>query len=368
MKVLAVAAPLVGHLTPLLPLAAALRGAGHEVLIATGGDAAAVDTGGIPVRDLTGPVPMGRIAAPIALAHPRLIALEMTGRAGTRMVGHLFGAVAARMADGAVALARQWRPDLVLFESLAASGALAAAVVGVPAVLQESNLVDGDELLAVTAADARLRRVLDRYGVEALRPALTVRTGPPSVVGERPGPRMRAVPSSGAGELPPWLAGPGSRPRVLVSHSTIGPSGGDPTASVVAVAERVDAEFVLVRGRDDRRLPPNVRATGWVPLDRALEHADALVHHGGAGSLVQALACGVPQLVVPGAGDRRHNAELVARRGVGLARPARRISADDLTRLVGDAALREAAEDVAAEIAALPEPASLVPTLEALTR
>ncbi|MCO1660923.1 glycosyltransferase [Pseudonocardia humida] len=366
MKVLAVAAPLVGHLTPLLPLAGALRAAGHDVLIVTGGDAASVDTGDIPVRDVLGALSMGRIAAPIALARPRLAALEMSGRAGTRMVGRLFGAINARMADGVVALARQWRPDLVLQESLAASGALAAAVVGVPAVLQESNLWDGADLLAVTAADARLRRVLDHYRVDALRPAVTIRTGPPSMVGERPGPRMRAVPSSGAGELPGWLAEPGARPRVLVSHSTIGPSGGDPTAAVVAAADRVDAEFVLVRGRV-KTLPSNVRATGWIPLDRALRHAAALVHHGGAGSLVQALARGVPQLVVPGAGDRRYNAELVVRRGVGLAAPAKRITADDLTRLVEDAALRRAGQDVAAEIAALPEPASLVPTLEALT-
>src|SRR5262245_24663999 len=138
MRVLAVAAPLVGHLTPLLPLAGALRAAGHDVLVATGGDAAGVDTGGIDGQDVRGPFSMGRVAGPIALTHPRLIALELTGRAGTRMVGALFGATNARMADGVVALARQWCPDLVLQESLAAAGALAAAVVGVPAVLQES--------------------------------------------------------------------------------------------------------------------------------------------------------------------------------------------------------------------------------------
>jgi hypothetical protein len=48
--------------------------------------------------------------------------------------------------------------------------------------------------------------------------------------------------------------------------------------------------------------------------------------------------------------------------------PAKRITPEDLTRLVEDAALREAAREVADEIAALPDPASLVPTLESLTR
>jgi UDP:flavonoid glycosyltransferase YjiC (YdhE family) len=368
-KVLAVAAPLVGHLTPLLPLAAALREAGHDVLVATGGDAAGVDTGGVPVQDLLGPFDMGRLAGPIALRHPRLAARELTGRAGTGMVGTLFGAVNARMADGVVALARQWRPDLVVQESLAASGALAAAVVGVPAVLQESNLWDGPELLAVTAASDRMRRVLDRHRLDALPTAMTIRTVPSSIGGDRPGVRMRAVPRSGAGSLPDWLASRGGRPRVLVSRSTIGgPSGGDPGRAVLAAAEAVDAEFVLVRGRPRGPLPPNVRTTDWIPLDRALRGADALVHHGGAGSLLQALACGIPQLVVPGAGDRRHNAELVARRGAGLAVPAKRITAAELTRLVTDGSLRAAAGEVAAEIAALPDPAEVVPQLEALAR
>lgn len=46
-----VAAPLVGHLVPLLPLAVATRDAGHEVLLASGGDALGVDTFGTPLRD-----------------------------------------------------------------------------------------------------------------------------------------------------------------------------------------------------------------------------------------------------------------------------------------------------------------------------
>ena len=39
MRVLVVSAPLLGHLLPLVPLAAALRAAGHDVRIAAGADA-----------------------------------------------------------------------------------------------------------------------------------------------------------------------------------------------------------------------------------------------------------------------------------------------------------------------------------------
>jgi hypothetical protein len=37
-RLLAVASPLTGHLLPLVPLARALRDAGHDVTVVTGGD------------------------------------------------------------------------------------------------------------------------------------------------------------------------------------------------------------------------------------------------------------------------------------------------------------------------------------------
>jgi UDP:flavonoid glycosyltransferase YjiC (YdhE family) len=155
-----------------------------------------------------------------------------------------------------------------------------------------------------------------------------------------------------------------------VSRSTVaGPGGGDPTGAIIAAAPTVDADIVLVRppGRLPR-LPENVRTVGRVPLDRVLPYATACVHHGGAGSVLGALAAGVPQLVVPGPGDRRHNAEVVTGRGAGLAVAARAVTPDVLTRLVTDAALRTAAGEVRAEMAAMPPPSDVVAALTALLR
>ena len=128
----------------------------------------------------------------------------------------------------------------------------------------------------------------------------------------------------------------------------------------------MDAEFVLVRPPTTGKLPPNVRAVGRVPLNEALPHAPAFIHHSGAGSVLGGLAAGVPQLTTPGAGDRRHNAELLAKRGAGPAVPATAIRAADLNRLLTDATLRGAAQEVASEIAAMPAPAAVVPALEKL--
>jgi UDP:flavonoid glycosyltransferase YjiC (YdhE family) len=196
-------------------------------------------------------------------------------------------------------------------------------------------------------------------------PAATITVSPPSLVGHRAGMPMRAIFYSGGGDVPEWLLSRGSRPRIIVSRSTVsGPGGGDPTAAIIAAAPAVDAEFVLVRpsGKTDQ-LPANVRTVGRVPLDLVLPYAAGYVHHGGAGSVLGGLSAGVPQLVVPGPGDRRHNAEVVAKRGAGLAVAARAITAALLTRLIGDEALAGAAADVRDEMAAMPDPATVVPAI-----
>jgi UDP:flavonoid glycosyltransferase YjiC (YdhE family) len=81
-----------------------------------------------------------------------------------------------------------------------------------------------------------------------------------------------------------------------------------------------------------------------------------------------ALAAGVPQVVVPGAGDRTVHARLVAARGAGLAVPAAEITSGTLERLVSDPDLKRASREVAAEIAAMPAPIDLVEPLLAAAR
>lgn len=366
MRVLVVSAPLQGHLLPLIPLAAACRDAGHDVLLASGGDVLRTDTAGIPAQDIAPRFSFGRTATRVLLRHPIIGRREIAGRAGVTFVGELFGAANASFADAVIELAERAQPDLIVHEPLAAVGAVAAGRIGVPAVLQENQLFAAPELLAAVAASPPLQKMT----VPAAE--LTITISPPSLVGPRPGRQMRPVPYSGGGEVPDWLLTTPDRGRIIVTRSTIpSPVGDDPMAAVVAVAARVDAEIVLVRPPEKVRrgtLPSNVRVVGRVPLDRVLPHATAVVHHGGAGSVLGALAAGVPQLVTPGPGDRRHNAALVAGRGAGLSVPVKAITAATLTRLISDAALVAAAREVRDEIAAMPPPADLVPDLEALVR
>jgi UDP:flavonoid glycosyltransferase YjiC (YdhE family) len=372
-KILVVAAPLLGHVLPLVPLAVALREAGHEVRVACGGGVTEVNTRGLPVDDVAGGLHLGRVTAGVVLRRPGSAVRERGGRAGTAVVGELFGRVNAGLVDAVVDLARRWRPDLVVHEPLAVAGAVAAARLGVPAVLQENSLADGPALVAATLTSPALRAALHHHGLDDLpAPALVLTVAPRSVVGPRAGLPLRAVPPEAGGEAPEWLRRPCYRPRIVVSRSTApGASGADPARAVAAAAVALDAEVVLVRPRGHaahRGLAGSVRRTGWVPLDQVLPHATALVHHGGAGSALGALAAGLPQLVVPGAGDRRSTAELLAARGAALAVPVREISTEVLSHLVRDPGLRCAAQEVQREMAGMPAPARLVDALEEVAR
>jgi hypothetical protein len=106
MRVLVVSAPLVGHVFPLVPLARALCDAGHEVLFATAGDGLRVAEAGFEVRDVAPGFRFGRVAAGTMLRRPMLISAELAGTAGTRVVGHLFGAVNDRLLGGLERVAR----------------------------------------------------------------------------------------------------------------------------------------------------------------------------------------------------------------------------------------------------------------------
>jgi UDP:flavonoid glycosyltransferase YjiC (YdhE family) len=72
------------------------------------------------------------------------------------------------------------------------------------------------------------------------------------------------------------------------------------------------------------RLPPAVRHFDYVPFSFLLDHAAALVHHGGIGTCAQAMKAGIPQLIVPMAFDQFDNASRVEALGLGCSvRPAR---------------------------------------------
>lgn len=65
------------------------------------------------------------------------------------------------------------------------------------------------------------------------------------------------------------------------------------------------------------QMPNNILHLPFYPLDQLLPQAAAFIHTGGIGSLAQAVAAGIPQLIMPLTNDQPDNAYRVSRLGLG---------------------------------------------------
>ena len=97
-----------------------------------------------------------------------------------------------------------------------------------------------------------------------------------------------------------------------------------------------------------------MRHFDYVPLGQVLPRAAALVSHGGVGTLSQALAAGVPQLVMPLGFDQFDNAARLERLGVAATLTPRRFRgpavAQHLARLLGCPTVARACQAAAARL------------------
>ena len=113
----------------------------------------------------------------------------------------------------------------------------------------------------------------------------------------------------------------------------------------------------------------NVQLERFVDQAAVLPLVDLMVHHGGTGTVLGALAAGRPQLILPQGADQFFNGDVLVRGGAGAA--AQRGTGTRRHRGSGHRAARSAvperavARQIQAEIAALPTPAEVVPELVA---
>ena len=73
--------------------------------------------------------------------------------------------------------------------------------------------------------------------------------------------------------------------------------------------------------------PPRVVVERYIPQTLLLPACDVLASHAGSGTVLGALALGIPQLCLPQAADQFLNAAAVARAGAGLAIPPEEVDA-----------------------------------------
>lgn len=109
----------------------------------------------------------------------------------------------------------------------------------------------------------------------------------------------------------------GPRPVVV----TVGSTCIDEVAYYATAASAISALGLRAIFLTSRELQPcgsDILVRSYVPLSRLLPFARAVVHHGGTGTVSQALAAGVPQLITPFVYDQFDNAVRIERLGGGI--------------------------------------------------
>jgi UDP:flavonoid glycosyltransferase YjiC (YdhE family) len=379
MRVLFTAVPLHGHFYPMVPLAHAFRAAGHEVLVATPLSLVdAVTAAGLPAA-VTGPalgfadiLMVDRQGRPVPPARGPAEMLASAGKA--------WGRLAARTLAPTEKLVDAWKPDLVVAEPSELAGPVVAALRGIPWARHNWGVTSLPGSLPFTAAE--LAGELAELGLEALpEPDAVVKVVPADIAGQEDpdGLPTRYVPYNGSGVLPDWALVKRARPRILLTFGSLVPhmrfrdfvgilgqlAAGLPALGADIVVG-VDPAFAGALGT----LPDRVISVGWQPLNLALPACDLLIHHGGSGSMMTALSCGVPQLALPANADQFVNAFTLAGVGAGRMLMPDGVTVDavlaEARELLDDPGYAEKAAGLAEQIAAMPAPADVATILAQL--
>jgi UDP:flavonoid glycosyltransferase YjiC (YdhE family) len=375
-RILVASLPGFGHLLPLLPLARAAAGAGHDVVVGTG-DRLANVVGHAGLRH----EPMGQEIAAARAAFPELDALPL--RAMTEaMWRHVFpGTLAETMTRDALAFGRSWTPDVVVHEDCDLGSWIAAEVLGVPHVTVQVTAwrpwllaIAAERLDDLTSAhglpaDPRLER-MHRYRFLTTRPrSIRAYEAPYPATTQELRPVADNVLDGDA--APTWLATRGDRPRIAVTFGTVHLDRIDLALILEALAD-LPVEVVVALGADPASagpVPGNVRVEAYVPMSALLPTCSVVISHGGSGTMAAALAAGVPLITIPLAADQADNADSLAAAGVGVTIERDELSPDRLRRAIEateDRAMRSRVEAVRGEVEAMPPPEEVLRGIEDL--
>jgi len=283
-----------------------------------------------------------------------------------------------------------FRPDVIVADPMAYAAPIVAARAGLPwaGVSTSLNPVVPDdwrsELIATTSALPRAE-LFAEYGLtgarfrvsDCLSPDLNVAWTSAELVGAAPADVVLAgasLPQAVRGDEGEPLALEAARPLVFMALGSqiyhqprmfevvIEASRGQPWQLVLAMGGLAGA----------MRLPPDVRAIDYAPQLALLARARAMISHGGANSVMEALAHGVPLLVSPICNDQPHNASFVAAAGAGITCDLSRAGPEEvrahLAALCADGAHRAAARGVAEGYRAAGGACRVADAIEALLR
>jgi UDP:flavonoid glycosyltransferase YjiC (YdhE family) len=372
--------PASSHLDPMMPLAIAAREAGHDVQFATGEPfVGRLELLGFRAHRAEISIPAG-----MSRLHGSPVGKRCSAGLGLDVSVRLFlDVLAGHTADDLLPLLSTALPDLVVFEETAVGAAVAACLLGVPAVSHAigpalpATVVEqvvgaraaelwahyGRTLMPLDALTGALR--LDTYPAslqQRIAPTAAVRMPIRPVAWNEPGPSHPIV-SQGKGR--------GVRDSPPLVYLTLGRS--NCSAEVMSTAIQgltaLDVQLIVALGG----LEPSALGHGLegvrrdrVRLERFVDQAallpwvDLVVHHGGTATLLGAVAEGLPQLLFPCEADHFSNGDAVVGAGIGRVLRPHEVSAaaicEAARELLGPERPSRALDAVRREMAALPHP------------
>ena len=359
-----------GHLDPLVPLGDAAAAAGHAVAYA--GRPAALEplaARGVTVFATEPPRTTPRRRIPL---QPVDIERE---RSDFR---HGFAERLAReQAAALLDVCTEWRPDAVVCDETDFGAVIAAERLGLPhasVITIAARTFATPELIAEPLDALRAEHGLPPDpGLETMARHLVLVPFPP--VYRDPASPLAATARAFRPSSPP-VRRREDPPLVYFSLGTeFNVESGDLFGRVLSGLRDLPVHVVATVGRDIDPAelgpqPTHVRVERYIPQAELLPRASLVVSHGGSGSVLGALAHGVPLVLLPMGADQPYNAARCE--ALGVARSLDVIDAtpgdvrDAAAAVLGEPSYRAAAERMRDEFAALPGPEHAIALIERL--
>ncbi len=288
------------------------------------------------------------------------------------------------MLAGLEPVALDWRPNLVVADAGEFAGHIVAARLGVPSVTKGFGPLlpagrvarAGDEVASLWSDRGLDPRpyggAYDHLYIDIYPRALQVEPG--RHVPQRQLMRPVTDDRGGGGASPPLPRGRHDAALVYVTMGTVF-NDPDPLRRAVEGVRALPVRVLATVGpkADPAVLgeqPEHVLVERYVPQTSVLPLCSAVVSHAGSGTVLGALALGLPQVCLPQGADQFLNAQAVAASGAGLSIAPERAAvseiANGVTTVLKDETYRAAAHQVAASIEAMPTPDEVATALERL--
>lgn len=131
-------------------------------------------------------------------------------------------------------------------------------------------------------------------------------------------------------ELQQFLAA-GDAPLVF-TYGSMMKQGHEFFAASIAAVQKLGCRAILLT-QTPEQLPAfssdKIMHVSYVPFRKLLPQVAGLIHHGGIGTTMQAIAAGIPQMIVPLLFDQPDNAERVVKLGLGISVPREKYSVEN---------------------------------------